>query len=388
MKQRVVSILGSTGSIGRSTLDVISRHRKEFEVRALAAYNNVDLLTEQIEQFGPKYACLVDSERLDELARKVEGHSIELLSGEDGLVELARLRGVHTVVNAVVGAAGLRASLAAVEEERYLALANKESLVTGGTLFPPLMEKSGAVLLPIDSEHSAVWQALNCGRKEEVRRIILTASGGPFRTWNRDQLASVTVEKALQHPTWNMGAKITIDSATLANKALEVIEAVQLFQIPASQVEVVVHPQSVVHSMVEFVDSSVIAQLSNPDMRLPISYALFWPQRMESEFGRIDWSQMPELTFEAPDFERFPMLKLGFDVAEAGATAPAVFNAANEVAVNAFLERQITYLDISDIVSATLNAIEPVSRPALDDILEADKQAREFAGQLAQKVPS
>ncbi|MBD3402184.1 1-deoxy-D-xylulose-5-phosphate reductoisomerase [candidate division GN15 bacterium] len=386
MKPRILIILGSTGSIGRSTLDVVAAHPDRFEVRALAAFSNVDRLVEQYHQFNPKYLCLVDESRSAELAERLKDEPVEILSGENDLIDMAALRGPDMVVNAVVGAAGLKASLRAVEDGKDLALANKESLVAGGPLFPPIVEKTGARILPIDSEHSAIWQVLHCGKKEEIRRLLLTASGGPFRDYPAEKFAEITVEQALDHPTWNMGNKITIDSATLANKGLEVIEAVQLFDVPADKVTVVVHPQSIVHSMVEFVDSSVVAQLSQPDMRLPITYALFWPDRVESAHGRIDWSQMADLTFEDPDFERFPALRLAIEAARAGGTMPAVFNAANEAAVAAFLDHDIRFTEISETIRRVIEASTSIGQPSLDDILEADREARRLAKQTMETI--
>ncbi len=386
MPPRILVILGSTGSIGRSTLDVVEAHPGAFEVRALATYGNVELLADQCRRFRPRYLCVVDDTRRSALETLLKDEPVEILAGESDLVELAGLRGPDMVVNAVVGAAGLRASLRAVEEGRDLALANKESLVAGGPLFAPIVKKTGARILPIDSEHSAIWQVLQCGRKEEIRRILLTASGGPFRTLAADRFEAITVEQALDHPTWRMGAKITVDSATLANKGLEVIEAVQLFEVPADKIKVVVHPQSIIHSMVEFVDSSVIAQLSEPDMRLPITYALFWPERAESAYGRIDWSRMKSLTFEEPDLERFPTLGLAFDAAARGGTAPAVFNAANEAAVAAFLEHRIRFTDIPLTIARVIERTEPVAAPTLPDILAADHEARTLALQTMESL--
>lgn len=325
MQTKNLVILGSTGSIGRSALEVVGRHPGCFAVRALAARSNSDLLVEQYYHYRPEYLCLADEERAARLADRLKDEPVQIETGDQGLVHLAGLAGVDVVLNAVVGAVGLLASVEAVKSGHQLALANKESLVAGGPLFHELCEQSGARILPIDSEHSAIWQALLAGKDTEVRTIILTSSGGPFRTFPADRLETVTVDQALSHPTWKMGPKITIDSATLANKGLEVIEAMALFSMPARRVKVVVHPQSVIHSMVEFCDGSVIAQLSQPDMRLPITYALFWPDRIDSDFGRIDWRRMPALTFEQPDLERFPALALAYQVAEQGGTAPAVY---------------------------------------------------------------
>ncbi|HOP07222.1 MAG TPA: 1-deoxy-D-xylulose-5-phosphate reductoisomerase [candidate division Zixibacteria bacterium] len=382
MKPKRLAILGSTGSIGKSTLDVVRLHPDAFEVKALAAYSNVDLLATQCREFKPAIVCLVDESRTDDLAAQLQGTGIELVVGSEAVVALAERGGVDVVVNAVVGAAGLRASLAAVKADKYLALANKESLVTGGPLFADLMKRKGARILPVDSEHSAIWQALMAGRASEIRRVIITASGGPFRTLPAEQFAGITPEKALNHPTWNMGPKITVDSSTLANKGLEVIEAVSLFGVPVDQVEVVVHPQSIVHSMVEFQDSSIIAQLSRPDMRLPITYALFWPERAPSDFGRLDFAKRLQLDFEPPDLERFPALRIAFDVARAGGTAPALFNAANEVAVEMFLSKKIAYTDIAKTIENVVNRISVVDNPNLEDILNADRQARELAAEL------
>ncbi len=384
MSIKKVVILGSTGSIGRATLDVIKKHPGRFDVIALAAYSNAELLAEQCRQFRPRYACLANRNHSDTLRALVNERKTKLLFGEEELVHLTSLN-TDIVVNAVVGAAGLRASLATVQNGKTLALANKESLVSGGPLFPEIVKKTGSRILPIDSEHSALWQALSCGKPSEIKRLIITASGGPFRTFPAEKLAEVTPEQALQHPTWKMGSKITIDSATLANKGLEVIEAVALFSVPVERVSVVIHPQSIIHSMVEFIDSSIIAQLSQPDMRLPITYALFWPNRVESDYGQLDLKALHQLTFEQPDMKRFPALRVAFEVARSGGTAPAVFNAANEVAVAGFLRKAIRFTDIADIIFEAVDTIPVVSQPKLDDILDADRQARELAQQIVER---
>jgi 1-deoxy-D-xylulose-5-phosphate reductoisomerase len=385
MQPRKLVLLGSTGSIGQSTLDVVVQHPGRFEVIALAAHSNAGLLAEQCERFRPRYVCIVNEDSRKELGERIGDEPIEILNGHDDLLRLAEMSEADIVLNAVVGAAGLRASVAAVKAGNDLALANKESMVAGGALFDKLVKKSKARILPVDSEHSAVWQALNCGRKEELRRIILTSSGGPFRTLPAEEFKNITLDQALDHPTWNMGPKITVDSSTLANKGLEVIEAVALFQVPPDQVSVVVHPQSIVHSMVEFVDSSVIAQLSKPDMRLPITCALFWPERVGSDYGRLDLSEAMELTFEPPDYERFPALRLAFEAAEAGGTAPAVYNAANEVAVEEFLNRRIGYTKIADTIAATVDNVNVVSDPTLEQIVETDRAARTVARKLIEE---
>lgn len=386
MDPRKIVILGSTGSIGRSTADVLIQHPGEFEVVALGANSNDKLLAEQYRQFHPKYLCLIEPDAARRLKSSLKDEPVEILTGEADMVKLAGLADVEIVLNAVVGAAGLRVSLEAVKAGKYLALANKESLVAGGPLFPELCKRTDARILPVDSEHSAIWQALAAGKQDEVKKLILTASGGPFRTLPLESFAEITVEQALNHPTWKMGRKITIDSATLANKGLEVLEAVVLFSMHPDNIEVVVHPQSIIHSMVEFRDSSIIAQLSNPDMRLPIAYALFWPNRADSAFGQIDWSELSKLTFEPPDYERFPVLKLAFEVARTGGTAPAVYNAANEVAVEAFLNGEIKFTKIADTIRGTVEGLESTAQPQLEDIIEADRRARRLARQTLEKI--
>jgi 1-deoxy-D-xylulose-5-phosphate reductoisomerase len=386
MKPRKLAILGSTGSIGRSTINVLRKHPGRLEVIALAAYQNVDLLEQQYREFRPKFLCMVDEPAALDIRARLRSEPVTILGGAEELVQLAALEEVDIVLNAVVGAAGLKATLQAIRAGKQLALANKESLVAGGPLLKDICRAVPPRILPVDSEHSAIWQALQAGRREDVRRIILTASGGPFRTLPLEKFEAVSVEQALAHPTWSMGRKITIDSATLANKGLEVMEAVVLFGLEPRQIKVVIHPQSVVHSMVEFVDSSVVAQMSEPDMRLPIAYALFWPERAEQDSGRLDWSKARQMTFEPPDDSRFPLLKLAYEVAEAGGTAPAVYNAANEVAVAAFLEQTVRFTEIVDIVRKTVETVKTVVHPQLEDILEADRQARIVAGAIREKT--
>ncbi len=386
MKTKNISILGSTGSIGRSTLDVITKHPGAFDVIALAAFSNVELLAEQCHKFQPQYACLVDSDKKGQLESKLKDFQGKLLYGEEELVNLAKIEEIDLVVNAVVGSAGLLASLEAVKNGIDLALANKESLVTGGPLFNKILKKTGAKILPIDSEHSAIWQALSAGKPDEIKRLIITASGGPFRTLPQEEFGSITPEKALDHPTWKMGPKITIDSATLANKGLEVIEAVNLFNIPVEKVSVVVHPQSIIHSMVEFIDSSIIAQLSKPDMRLPITYALFWPNRVESDYGSLDITQCFNMTLEQPDMNKFKALKIAFEVARIGGTAPAVFNAANEIAVDAFLKKRIKFTDITETIEKVVDTFEINTDPELEDILKADQLARTMACKIVENL--
>jgi len=382
MISKKLVILGSTGSIGRSTLEVIQAHPGHFDVIALAAYSNVDLLVEQYEIFKPEYLCLVNENKEQQLRERLKDKKVKILIGEKELLQLVKLDDVDVVVNAIVGASGLKASLETVSMGRVLALANKESLVCGGSLFPSMVKKYRAKILPIDSEHSAIWQVLACGKEKEIKQLIITASGGPFRNLPFEEFHTIDVKRALNHPTWKMGPKITIDSATMVNKGLEIIEASVLFSISTEKIKVVIHPQSIVHSMVEFIDSSIIAQLSKPDMKLPITYALFWPHRVESKFGELKFEQLTELTFEPPNLEKFRAIKIAYEVAEQNGTAPAIFNAANEIAVQGFLDGTINFLKITDIIENTLEKINVVSRPNLDDILDADKQAREWARKL------
>ena len=368
MTGRRIAVLGSTGSIGTQTLDVIRRHRDDYEVVALAAGRNTALLAEQAAEFGVSA----------EWARSG-------LDDAESLAELAALPEVDVVVNAVVGFAGLPATIAALEAGKRLALANKESLIAGGPVVNAARERGGGEIVPVDSEHSALYQALRAGRAEEVRRLLLTASGGPFRGRTRSELELVTVEDALKHPTWDMGPKITVDSSTLMNKGLEVIEAHELFGVDYDRVEVIVHPQSVVHGLVEFTDGATIAQLSMPDMRLPIGVALGAPNRLDEAFGAIDWSTLASLTFEPPDLEAFPCLALAYEAGRAGGGAPATLSGANEVAVEAFLERRIPWLGIAEVNAAVL---AQGSRNITDvaDVLEADRVARERAAKIVTEI--
>jgi len=379
MTPKNIVLLGSSGSIGRSTLDVIRSYPEQFKIIALAANSNIDLLVEQFKEFRPEFVCLVDQSLKNDLKERLKGESVKILSGKDEMIELAGLKNADIVVNAIVGAAGLLASYETVKQKKTLALANKESMVAAGPILTEAAANSGAKIIPIDSEHSAIFQILETKRTDDVKNIILTASGGPFRELPFDKFAGITIEQALNHPTWKMGKKITIDSATLVNKGLEIIEAVNLFSIPSGKIKVVIHPQSIVHSMVEFADSSVIAQLSSPDMRMPITYALYWPERGISNFGEMDFTKPTSLTFEPPDFEKFPALKLAFDVAKKGGTAPAIFNAANEMAVEMFLNKAISFVDIFKIIEETLNEMKVIENPSLKDVLNADELARQTA---------
>jgi 1-deoxy-D-xylulose-5-phosphate reductoisomerase len=362
-----VVVLGSTGSIGTQALDVIASHRDRYRVVALAAGRNTDLLAHQAAEFGVS----------DELVRS--GFDVP-----ESLAELAALPDADVVLNAVVGFAGLPATLAALEHGKRLALANKESLIAGGPVVAKVRGRGGGEIIPVDSEHSAVYQALRAGTPREVRRVLLTASGGPFRGKSRAELERVSVADALRHPTWTMGAKITIDSSTLMNKGLEVIEAHELFEIDFDRIDVIVHPQSIVHGMVEFTDGATMAQLSEPDMRLPIGLALGAPNRLHQSFGAIDWSRLSTLTFETPDLEAFPCLGLAYVAGRAGGGAPATLSAANEVAVDAFLGGRIPWLGIAGVVEEVMQAgtgnVDEVS-----DVLEADRVARERAHKAVER---
>ncbi len=370
-----IAILGSTGSIGTSTLDVVRALGPEYSVAGLAAGRRWRELSEQARQFGPTCVAIGDVDHAGEI-RSLLGAGTQVLAGPEGLVELARRPESNYVVAAIVGAAGLESTIAAVAAGKTVGLANKEALVVAGAILIPLARKTGAKLLPIDSEHSAVFQSMTAGRRNEVSKIYLTASGGPFRTWSSEQMADATLEDALRHPTWSMGPKITIDSATMMNKALEIVEAAWLFDLGPDSIEVLIHPESIIHSMVEFCDGSVVAQLGTPDMRTPIQYALTWPDREEGCARRLDFSTVRRLNFEPPDLERFPALKMGFEVARAGGTAGAVLNAANEAAVEAFQQRRIRFGQIVELTRRVLDRHEVVCEPDLATLLDADRWAR------------
>jgi 1-deoxy-D-xylulose-5-phosphate reductoisomerase len=374
-----VAVLGSTGSIGQNALRVLSGFADKFSVFGVSTNRNVELLKEQIGRFKPKIVVVYDRDALRKLG-PLPG--VEILQGDLGLERLSSHPRVDLVINALVGSVGLLPSLRAVESGKTLAIANKESLVMAGRLLMQTAREHDAQILPIDSEHSAIQQCLLAGKKEEIRRLVLTASGGPFLHKNRADMERITVTEALSHPTWDMGKKITIDSATLMNKGLEVIEAHWLFGVPADRIQVLIHPQSIVHSMVEFVDGSVVAQMSVPDMKLPIQYALFYPQRISSNNTRLDLSKIGQLTFLEPDFDKFPCLGLAYDALKLGGTAPAVLNAANEAAVGAFLQQRIAFTRIEKVVRETLAQHKIESSPSLDDILRADHWARQTAGEL------
>lgn len=380
---RGIAILGSTGSIGRNALRVIEALGPEYRIVGLSAHRNVELLAQQVRKYKPQYAVVTNREFAGQFRTLVDGQKLEILSGPNSLTELAQCDTVDTVLTAVVGAAGLPSALAAARSGKRVAIANKEPLVVAGELLTRTAREHGSALLPVDSEHSAVFQAMQSGSAREVQRILLTASGGPFRGANLADLESVTPEQALSHPTWSMGPKITIDSATMMNKALEVIEARWLFDVPVDRIEVLIHPESIVHSLVEFVDGSVVAQLGQPDMCLPIQYALTYPQRVPGISKRLRLEEVGRLRFEKPDFQTFRTLPLAYEVARMGGTAAAVFNAANETAVEEFLAGRIRFLQIVELIEHCLNRHNVRQTMSLDELLEADAWARrEVKGKL------
>lgn len=376
---KAITILGATGSIGLSTLDVIAQHPSRFKVFALTANHSVDKLFHQCLQFQPRYAVMADEARANQLAQQLRQRDCvtEVLAGEQALADVAAHSDTDYVMAAIVGAAGLVPSLAAAKAGKRVMLANKEALVMSGKLFMDTIDQSGAELLPIDSEHNAVFQCLPVDKCNGVEKVLLTASGGPFRTWAAERLNTVTPEQAVAHPNWSMGQKISVDSATLMNKGLEVIEACWLFNVPASQVEVIVHPQSTIHSMVAYNDGSVLAQLGNPDMRTPIAYALGWPQRLPSGVKPLDLLSVARLDFEQPDMKRFPCLGLAYEAHERGGYATVALNAANEMAVQAFLERRISFQAIPQLVAEVMRAAKSGTAYDLNDILIQDGESRE-----------
>ncbi|MDN5294129.1 MAG: 1-deoxy-D-xylulose-5-phosphate reductoisomerase [Eubacteriales bacterium] len=377
-----IAILGSTGSIGRQTLEVAAEHREKIEVVALAAGKNVVLLAEQVHKFRPQLVAVAGKEERDRLMALISGPQPEIVWGREGLVAAACHPQAEMVVTAVCGAVGIEPTLAAIAAGKDIALANKETLVAAGRIVMAAAAKAGVKILPVDSEHSAIFQCLKGYRREEVDKIILTASGGPFRTWSREEMAKVTPEMALRHPNWDMGAKITVDSATMMNKGLEVIEARWLYDLPLEKIEVTVHPESIVHSFVVFRDGSWLGQLALPDMRLPIQYALSYPERWENSFPRLNLWEKRALHFEPADEERFPCLRLAYAAGRRGGTMPAVLNAANEVAVARFLRREIGFLDIPRVVEEVMAAHVPGKGEELEEILAADRWAREVACKL------
>ena len=371
-----IAILGSTGSIGTQTLEVV-RENKDIEVLGLAAGNNIKLLERQIREFHPKMAAVWTEERAKELRENVKDLDIKIVSGMEGLIELSVMEESEILVTAIVGMIGIRPTIEAIKAGKDIALANKETLVTAGHIIMPLAKEYQVAILPVDSEHSAIFQSLQGGQEKALHKILLTASGGPFRQKTREELLNIQVEDALKHPNWEMGRKITIDSSTLVNKGLEVIEAKWLFDVSLDQIEVVVHPQSIIHSMVEYVDGAIIAQLGTPDMKLPIQYALYYPERRFLPGDRLDFAVLSKLTFEKPDMETFYGLRLAFEAGKEGGSLPAVFNAANELAVSKFLERKIKYLEIPEIIEHCMQAHKTIADPSVDEILQTEQEVYE-----------
>ena len=379
---KTIVILGSTGSIGTNTLDIVERFPDEFRVAGLTAGTNDEKLEEQIRRFKPFMVALSNESAAVRLRQRCAGLPVEILAGPGGVVEVASLPEAELVISAIVGGAGLVPTLAAIRAKKQISLANKEPMVMAGKLMQEEARKHGVRIFPVDSEHSAIFQSLEGHRLKDVRRLILTASGGALWTLNKDELEGVTPERALQHPNWKMGAKITIDSATLMNKGLEVVEARWLFDIPESRIDVLIHRESIIHSLVEYEDRSMIAQLGLPDMRTPISYAMRYPERMPLDLPSLDLTEIGKLTFCKPDHDRFPCLGLGYESLRVGGTMPATMNAANEVAVEAFLNGGIRFIDIADIIRSTMEAHQPREVVTLDDALETDRWAREKAESL------
>ena len=370
-----ISLLGSTGSIGTQTLDVV-REQSDMRIVALAAKRNTDLLEKQVREFIPKLAVMYDEDAASDLRVRISDLPVRVASGMEGLIALAELEEADIVVTAIVGMIGIRPTLAAIRAGKDIALANKETLVTAGHLIMPLAAENGVKILPVDSEHSAIFQCLQGAEQREISRLIITASGGPFRGRKTDELKNVTVADALKHPNWAMGAKITIDSATMVNKGLEVCEAGWLFSVPAEQIEVAVQPQSIIHSMVEFRDGAVMAQLGTPDMRLPIQYALTWPERRDLGGERLDFQKLSGILFEQPDMKTFRGLPLAYDAIAAGGSMPTVFNAANEAAVALFLKNKIAFLDIYRLIEKAMYDHTVIPDPCLEDILAVEAEVR------------
>ncbi|MBQ7573436.1 MAG: 1-deoxy-D-xylulose-5-phosphate reductoisomerase [Clostridia bacterium] len=372
-----ISILGSTGSIGTQTLEVV-RAYPNFKVMAMSANSNIELLEKQAREFLPELVCVVNEEKANELKIKLSDTDIKVVSGKDGLVEVATYKDVKTVVTAVVGISGLEPTIEAIKAGKNIALANKETLVTGGHIVTALAREYGVSLLPVDSEHSAIFQSLQGFSHSQVKRILLTASGGPFYGKKRDELLNITPADALKHPNWDMGAKVTIDSSTLVNKGLEVIEAKWLFNVPVDKIKVLIHRESIVHSMVEYDDNGVIAQLGVPDMKLPIQYALTYPDRLKMTDNVLDFTKYQKLTFDEPDEDTFFALRLAKEAGTMGGTMPTVFNSADEVAVSMFMKGKLSYLGISDMIAKAMSEHKNIVNPTLNEILETDKWAREF----------
>ena len=377
MKMKNIAVLGSTGSIGTQTLDV-ARNNEDIRIVALSAGSNIELLEQQAREFSPEVVSVADERDAEKLRKKLEGTGVKVLWGMDGLIEAAQHPSADTVVTAVVGMMGLRPTVAAINAGKDIALANKETLVTAGHIIMPLAKEKNVRILPVDSEHSAILQCLTGEDQREVSRIIITASGGPFRGRTREQMKDVSLEDALKHPNWSMGRKITIDSATMVNKGLEVIEAKWLFGLDAEDIKVIVQPQSVIHSMVEFVDGGIMAQLGTPDMRLPIQYAIYYPHRRPLPGERLDFGALKQITFEEPDFENFRGLALAFEALKTGGSMTTVYNAANELAVRRFLNREIGFLDITAMIEDSMKAHEVIENPDIEQILRTERETYEY----------
>ncbi len=372
-----IAILGSTGSIGTQTLEVV-QNNPDLTVVALAAGSSVDKMEEQIRQFKPLIAAMWTEEAAADLRDRVADMPVKIVSGMDGLLEIAVMPEVQVLVTAIVGMIGIRPTIAAIEAGKDIALANKETLVTAGHIIMPLAKKHGVSILPVDSEHSAIFQSLNGEPTDKISKILLTASGGPFRGKTKEELAHMQVEDALKHPNWSMGRKITIDSSTLVNKGLEVIEAKWLFGVELDRIQVVVHPQSIIHSMVEYVDGAIMAQLGTPDMKLPIQYALFYPDRRPMPGKKLDFYELGQMTFEKPDTETFVGLALAYEASAIGGNMPTVYNAANEKAVELFLNRKISYLQITELIASSMERIKVIANPTVDEILQTEKNVYEY----------
>lgn len=372
-----ITILGSTGSIGTQTLEVV-RANGDLQVTALSAGSNISMLEEQIREFKPIYAVVYEEEKAKELKIKVADTGVKVLSGMEGLLTIASMKESDILVTAIVGMIGIRPTIAAIKAKKDIALANKETLVTAGHIIMKLAKEYGVNILPVDSEHSAIFQCLNGERHKEIDKLLITASGGPFRGRTKEQLQNVTVADALKHPNWAMGRKITIDSSTLVNKGLEVMEAKWLFDVSFDKIEVVVQPQSVIHSMIQFVDGGIMAQLGTPDMRLPIQYALYYPERRPLDGERLDFAKLKNLTFEAPDVENFPALSMAYEAGRIGGSMPTVFNAANERAVAKFLDEKIAYLEIIEIIKECMKQHRVIGDPTVEEILETERWTYEF----------
>ena len=379
-----IAVLGSTGSIGTQTLEIV-RANDDLNVVSLAAGSNIEMLEKQIREFKPQIVCVYNEKKAEELKIKVSDTDVKIVTGMDGLIETAVIKTADIVLTAVVGMIGIRPTIAAIKAGKDIALANKETLVTAGHIIMPLAKEYGIRILPVDSEHSAIFQSLQGNKKSQLSKILLTASGGPFRNTPKEDLKNVTVKDALKHPNWSMGRKITIDSATMVNKGLEVIEAKWLFDVDIDNIEVVVQPQSLIHSMVEYVDGGIMAQLGTPDMKLPIQYALFYPDRRTLDGKRVNFFDIANITFFKPDRDKFKGFDLAFRAGKTGGSLPTIYNAANELAVSKFLNEEIRFLDIPELIEAAMNKHKVIDNPSLEQILESEKEAYESVNRALSK---